>query len=229
MCDPVCKTCGGVGGAYVCSRCGCDDCDHGEGDVWSPCPDCESEEVGASEEECRKSLLSRLEDVTSGRTPLRMGWLCEAIDEIVRLQACEDDLVALNVRLRAELRGFAEAAGEPMDRCPACGRGWTGTLDVCRVCQFWKWRGGPCSGDAFGACAECLCGDEPAGGWQQSPRRDDAVRRHDWTRRWPTEPPVCGADDAAADRVDRLRALGNGVVPPQAELAFDTLVRELLG
>ncbi|MFH2063507.1 MAG: hypothetical protein ABIJ46_05165 [bacterium] len=31
------------------------------------------------------------------------------------------------------------------------------------------------------------------------------------------------------DRIDRLRALGNGVVPAQAALAFDTLVRELFG
>ncbi len=35
---------------------------------------------------------------------------------------------------------------------------------------------------------------------------------------WPTEPPVCGADDGISRRVDRLRALGNAVVPQIPEI-----------
>lgn len=41
--------------------------------------------------------------------------------------------------------------------------------------------------------------------------------------RWSVEPCVRRDDDGAAFRVDRLRLLGNGVVPATAELAFRTL------
>jgi DNA (cytosine-5)-methyltransferase 1 len=44
---------------------------------------------------------------------------------------------------------------------------------------------------------------------------------------WPTESPVCGADDGPPDRVDRLRSCGNGVVPLQVAFAFQTLARRL--
>lgn len=35
---------------------------------------------------------------------------------------------------------------------------------------------------------------------------------------WPTEPPLCGPDDGISDRVARLRALGNAVVPQIPEI-----------
>lgn len=43
------------------------------------------------------------------------------------------------------------------------------------------------------------------------------------------EPAVFGSDDELADRVDRVRMLGNGVVPKQAEFAFLDLWRSLRG
>ena len=42
-----------------------------------------------------------------------------------------------------------------------------------------------------------------------------------------TQPPIRGVDDGSASRVDRLRALGNAVVPAQAAVAFVSLAREL--
>lgn len=45
--------------------------------------------------------------------------------------------------------------------------------------------------------------------------------------RWASEPGVRGVDDGTADRVDRLRVLGNGVVAPIAE-RIGRAVRELV-
>lgn len=41
---------------------------------------------------------------------------------------------------------------------------------------------------------------------------------------WPTVPPLCGADDGIQFRVDRLRGLGNSVVPQCAGEAFERLM-----
>lgn len=47
-----------------------------------------------------------------------------------------------------------------------------------------------------------------------APRSNGAVR----TIGWPTEPPVCRADDGVSNRVDRLKSLGNAVVPQIPEI-----------
>lgn len=44
---------------------------------------------------------------------------------------------------------------------------------------------------------------------------------------WPIEPGLCGTHDGTSNRVDRLRLLGNGVVPATAALAFTTLAQHL--
>lgn len=66
--------------------------------------------------------------------------------------------------------------------------------------------------------------------WSQGlldqPQQPPAQRAHRGTRRWEAEPPVCGVVDGSAagvDRPNRLRALGNGVVP----LAVATAWKEL--
>ena len=45
---------------------------------------------------------------------------------------------------------------------------------------------------------------------------------------WSISPIICREDDGITNRVDRLRLLGNGVVPATAELAFRTLARQSL-
>jgi len=45
--------------------------------------------------------------------------------------------------------------------------------------------------------------------------------------RWPSEPSVGRVVDGVRDRVDRIRLLGNGVVPQTAAKAWTTLTREL--
>ena len=53
-----------------------------------------------------------------------------------------------------------------------------------------------------------------------------AGRAEDWNNitSWSIEPTICRSDDGATNRVDRLRLLGNGVVPATASLAFRTLL-----
>lgn len=53
-----------------------------------------------------------------------------------------------------------------------------------------------------------------------------AKRQADWTYndvRWPTQPPVCGTNDGLSDRMDRIRGLGNAVVPQVVYRIFDTI------
>lgn len=63
--------------------------------------------------------------------------------------------------------------------------------------------------------------------WPPGPQ--DAEGWHAYLARWPgLEPALRRGADGLACRVDRLRVLGNGVVPDQAELAFRILFRRLM-
>lgn len=70
------------------------------------------------------------------------------------------------------------------------------------------------------------------GAWLETlpppPGKDDAEGWREYLRRWPgLEPAVRRGADGLAHRVDRLRLLGNGVHPEQAEYAFRWLCEQL--
>ncbi|QDP48059.1 MAG: putative cytosine-specific methyltransferase [Prokaryotic dsDNA virus sp.] len=64
---------------------------------------------------------------------------------------------------------------------------------------------------------------QPNGCHAFPPSPDDTEGWRRWTRAGGPQPGVCGGSHGAPDRVDRIRLLGNGVVPAQAALAFREL------
>jgi len=77
-------------------------------------------------------------------------------------------------------------------------------------------------GHQGGAAAELCAASFPPG-------PDDAEGWRRWLGAGGPEPGVRGGADGAPNRVDRIRLLGNGVVPAQAELAFRELTNRALG
>jgi len=64
-------------------------------------------------------------------------------------------------------------------------------------------------------------------GWYGADGSAAQAARHGGWEEWPTISPVCGVDDGVPARVDRLRALGNAVVPQCAEVV-GWVIRELM-
>jgi site-specific DNA-cytosine methylase len=65
--------------------------------------------------------------------------------------------------------------------------------------------------------------------WEQSAEQMPRSESEAWRawRSWTAKPGVCRNNDGGSDWVDRLRLLGNGVVPATAEKAFLTLINEI--
>lgn len=99
------------------------------------------------------------------------------------------------------------------------------------------WRCLSCGEDIFAGCG-CDHGESRChhcGEWTYpfhwEPKDGCSMCGAQWptwrdTQSWPIEPIVCRNNDGGSNRVDRLRILGNGVVPATAELAFKTLIQK---
>ena len=61
---------------------------------------------------------------------------------------------------------------------------------------------------------------------QQSCRENYAPNRSDWWQQTPPFSPICRVDDGIQHGMDRLRTLGNAVVPYQANVAFTYLINQ---
>lgn len=62
------------------------------------------------------------------------------------------------------------------------------------------------------------CGGSQAG-WQN---------KGQYWKKGPTEPPVCSVDDGISNRVARLRALGNAIVPQCSEYIFQHIIKNII-
>ena len=87
--------------------------------------------------------------------------------------------------------------------------------------------------ESVGATLDDNGGDEPwdvnDGRHAYPPGPGDRRGWEQWTRAGRPQPSVRGANAGTRGRVDRLRLLGNGVVPQQAALAIRILGRRLIG
>ena len=149
--------------------------------------------------------------------------------ELTAFRRPRSDLADLGFRVLPALRVAASDVGAPHER----DRWWVLAVADAEVTRpsLGTWaerrqseRPGPeCSGSEWAtADADHQRQLQPEGPeraqWGWAPDRG-------W---WTTEPGVCGSDDDAPHRLDRLRMLGNGVVPLAAAVAFDVLLAEAL-
>lgn len=121
-----------------------------------------------------------------------------------RIFSAVEDARGQSTARRTEDGWFCERCGQDVFGGCGCDHGES----QCPACAEWTY---PFVYEPGDGCSQC---GEPFPNWA------------DHTS-WPVEPCVRGDDDGASHRVDRLRLLGNGVVPATAELAFRTLAGHL--
>jgi len=125
----------------------------------------------------------------------------------------------------------------PTDLSPTCEtvahssrKGWEGDMQSGQlIAQLFQAMVDPSSQGLQGGQALPSLGEETFPEyWTPSPFPPGPDDLRAWTEMPASlEPAICRMDDGAAYRVDRLRALGNGVVPVQAALAFIYLWNQL--
>ena len=111
--------------------------------------------------------------------------------------------------LECEDCGWAEADGQPCDKCGVY-------VPAGEYHGADKPNGGDASRHQPDGCHAFPPGPDDTDGWRR------------WTRAGGPQPGVRGGSHGAPDRVDRIRLLGNGVVPAQAALAFRELSARVL-
>jgi DNA (cytosine-5)-methyltransferase 1 len=99
----------------------------------------------------------------------------------------------------------------------------------------------PCDSDSTGECGPDMADTISAGSQGRLSGREDTEResqrghlgrggtalQRGQEQSWPPEPRLGRVVDGCADRVDRIRLLGNGVVPQTAARAWETLTKRL--
>ena len=104
----------------------------------------------------------------------------------------------------------AGAAAKPGDGDGADAASGSGLELLREMLECRRWRSAP-NADDKGPQRQAVAGPQRAGLWPSAPRR----LAPDW-RSYLSEPVLCRGDDGLSGRVDRLKALGNAVVPQVA-------------
>lgn len=91
-----------------------------------------------------------------------------------------------------------------------------------RESRKYSLQSGKSSQERVNTNSDCFNGDNPVHGSVELRRKEPTkIQRVPFRL---TESPVCGTNDGLANRVDRLRLCGNGVVPRQAEMSLRVIL-----
>jgi DNA (cytosine-5)-methyltransferase 1 len=110
-------------------------------------------------------------------------------------------------------------AAEPIQKGQHCRCGVTGyTANTSRKLPYRAGDPRQAGRNEFANCCSDAANSNSKRELQQERLEQNIWERFGNCREWTTESPVCGPDDGISDRVARLKALGNAVVPQIPEL-----------